>query len=294
MRKWIIILMAMLLAAPVVMSSPVGDDDDKDPSIKPGIRRLHPERERAKAIKQLQDEMSRKAEPKDDPWDMTGEVWGTVDLPREAKDVKAVEGRRLTQRTSKTPAEQQMVNQLINTDYSIHEYSVGDRRMLWRDEPVTSSVDELLPFFSYENGEYLSKYVSRDKTSNEIYFIFSYHDSVPGPLRLCIQYCADDPLDYDMLTVNVDGFDYVYYPSNIERGRQGKKLYWELCDNVLNPAYKDMVYALAHSHWAFIKFHGANGINHVKTLSQGQRDDFAHALDLYRLLGGGWSAPAVE
>ena len=59
MRNWIIILLSLLLAAPLGMASTVGDDDDKDVSIKPGIRRLHPERERAKAMKRLQEERSR-------------------------------------------------------------------------------------------------------------------------------------------------------------------------------------------------------------------------------------------
>ncbi len=63
MRKYIILLLAVLLAVPVGMASVARDDDDKAPSIKPGIRRLHPERERAKAVKKLQDQMSRKAEP---------------------------------------------------------------------------------------------------------------------------------------------------------------------------------------------------------------------------------------
>ena len=80
-KRYILLLLVALLVAPVGMASSMRDDDDKDPSIKPGIRRLHPERERLKAMKKLQEQMSRKAEPKDDPWDTSDEVWGTVDLP---------------------------------------------------------------------------------------------------------------------------------------------------------------------------------------------------------------------
>ena len=74
LKKYIILLLVALLAVPVGMASVARDDDDKDPSIKPGIRRLHPERERAKAVKKLQEQMSRKAESKADPWDTSDEV----------------------------------------------------------------------------------------------------------------------------------------------------------------------------------------------------------------------------
>ena len=53
LKKYCLLLLVALLVAPVVMASGVRDDDDKDPSIRPGIRRLHPERERAKAMKKL-------------------------------------------------------------------------------------------------------------------------------------------------------------------------------------------------------------------------------------------------
>ena len=290
LRKFILLLLVAMLAAPVGMTSTARDDDDKDVSIKPGIRRLHPERERAKAIKKLQEQLSHKAEPKADPWDTSDEVWGTVDLPpatatAATKVGTTVKGKRLLG-TSKTAAEQAELNELLNTDYSIKDYDFGPRRMTWRDEPVTATIDELMPYVTTEGDECLSKYVNREKGSNEAYFIFSLHDGVPGPLRLCVQYCADDPLNYDELTFNVDGFDYIFYPADPKRGKLSKNLYWEMSDDELRPAHKDLVYALAHSHWAMIKLKGYEGISHVKMLTDGQRDDFAHILALYRLLGG--------
>ena len=53
MRYWIIILLAMLMAAPIGLASTTRDDDDKNQGQQREIRRLHPERERAKAIKKL-------------------------------------------------------------------------------------------------------------------------------------------------------------------------------------------------------------------------------------------------
>ena len=264
-------------------------DVEQDPSIKPGIRRLHPERERAKAMKKLQEQMSRKAEPKDDPWDTSDEVWGTVDLPRVAvMDSNAVEGHSLSprQRTSKTPEEQKALDSLLSMDYSIKEY--GYRRMTWRDLPVTATFDELMPGFTVdETGDCFSKYVSRDTMSNEVYFTFSIsEDSLPGPLRLRVQYCADDPLDFDQLVFTIDGYNYPYYPVNHTSGSEDDQLFWEMSDDVLQPAYRDLVYALAHGNWIALKLMSRRGIHHVKMLTDGQRTDFAHALDLYRLLGG--------
>lgn len=287
LKKYCLLLLVALLVAPAVMASGVRDDDDKDPSIRPGIRRLHPERERAKAMKKLQEQMSRKADPNADPWDTSDEVWGTVDLPPAAsRDSNAVVGRRLKQHTSKTSAEQAALDSLLGGDYSLTEY--GYRRMTWRDLPVTATLDQLMPSFTVdETGDCYSRYVSRDKLSNEVYFTFTMNeDSVPGPLRLHVQYCADDPLDFDQLIFTIDGFNYPFYPSDHEHGTLDGGLYWECSDDVLKPVHKDLVYALAHSNWVALKLMSTRGIHHVKMLTDGQRADFAHTLDLYRLLGG--------
>jgi hypothetical protein len=285
MKKFLILLMVVLVAVPVGMAQTSGDD--KDPSLKPGIRRLHPERERAKAQKKLQEQMSRKAEPKDDPWDTSDEVWGTVDVPRvTVKEGNAVEGRRL-QHTTKSPAEQAKLDSLLNADYSITEY--GFRRMIWRDLPVTTTIDRLAPSFVVsEAGDYVSKYVSYERTSNEVFFTFAMaeEDSLPEPLRLCVHYCADDPIDFDQLIFSIDGYDYPFYPSETQYGELTDGLYWQWSDDELVAPYKDLVYALAHSHWVAIKLMSKRGIHHVKMLTDGQRADFAATLDLYRLLGG--------
>ena len=281
-RRFIFLLLIALIAAPAVMAGIVPDDEDYDVSIRKGIRRLHPERERIEAQKRLQEQMSRKATPKEDPWDMTGEVWGTVDyVPTAVKDSTAVEGQRLN------TDGQNEVQRLINTDYSIKEYGMGIRRMTWHDEPVTDTRERLMPYFTVtDSGECRSKYVSLDTTSNEVYFAFALSDSVPGPLRLCVQYCADDPLNYDQITFTIDDFDYIFYPAPHPSGQRKNGIYWETSDDVLQAGYKDLVYALAHSHWVIVKLQSTRGINHVKMLGDGQREDFANTLALYRLLGG--------
>ena len=258
LTRYILLLLVILLAAPVGMASATRDDDDKDPSIQRGIRRLHPERERAKAMKKLQEQMARKAEPKDDPWDTSDDLWGTVDLPPVAlKDSAAVEGRRLKSRqlsTSKTPEEQAALDSLLAIDYSLTEF--GYRRMKWRDLPVTRTIDQLMPgFVLNEDGDYVSKYVSFAPTSNEVYFAFAMAegDSLPGPLRLCVRYCADDPLDFDQLIFSIDGYDYLFYPSDHHHSTLPDGLYCETSDDVLTASYKDLVLPTVtgwHSSWS--------------------------------------------
>ena len=53
LKKYCLMLLIALMALPALAALPVGDDDDKDPSIRPGIRRLYPQRERAKAMKKF-------------------------------------------------------------------------------------------------------------------------------------------------------------------------------------------------------------------------------------------------
>lgn len=271
MKRYIIWLIVVMMAAQVGLASVARDDDDKTQGVQREIRRLHPERERAKAMKKLREQMSRKAEPKSDPWDTSDDVWGTVDLPPVAtKDSAAVVGRRLD----------------AIGEQSVVADGVGQRRMTWQDEPITAGADDLMPYVTIDNGDCLSKYVSRDETSNEAYFAFSFQDSIVGPLRLCVQYCGASPLNYDQVIFHIDGFDYIFYPAEPKQGVTASGQRWERSDDVLHPAYKDLVYALAHSHWVVLKLVGYNGISNAKVLTDGQRDDFANVLALYRLLGG--------
>lgn len=268
MKKYIISLFFALLAISTVGARPVVDDDDtKAAPQQREIRRLHPSRERARAIKRLQEQMSRKADPNADPWDTDDDMWGLVDRPRYAAgDSTAVEGRLITMDDDATP-----------------------RRLLWRDEPVTATIDQLEPYVTIDaNGECRSKYVSPGTSSNEVYFAFTLNDSIAGPLRLCVQYCSSLPLHYDLVVFTIDGYDYQFYPSETHLTRLEDGQWVERSDDVLREGYKDLVYALAHGSWVVMKLGGADGRNPVKMLTDGQREDFAKTFSLYRLLGGGW------
>ena len=264
MKRYILILLIALFTLPVALAG--GNDDDKTTGNKREIRRLHPERERLKAMKKLQEQRSRKAEPKDDPWDTSDEVWGTVDVPPALRDSAAVEGHRLT---------------------SLPDEAVTPQRLVWRDEPVTATIDQLMPYCIVdEDGDCRSKYVSVDEPGNEVYFAFTVNDSVTGPLRLCVRYHGETPMDFDQLVFTIDGFDYTFYPTDVQHGLTDSGSYWSISDNEIHPAYKDLVYALAHGHWGIMKMQGTGGVSLVKMITDGQRDDFAHTLALYLLLGG--------
>ena len=284
-KRLIVLLLIAMLAIPLAMAHPVGDDDDKSPGIKQGIRRLHPERERLKAMKKLQEQRSRKAEPKDDPWDMTDEVWGTVDVPPvAARDSSAVEGHRIG-----TPLDRRYsAAGQASDDNSLAGY--GLRRMTWQDLPVTASIDQLMPDFKVdEQGDYVSRYVYREGVRDEFYFTFNMaeDDSLPGPLRLGVRCFTDDLLDFDLLVFSIDGYDYPFYPNDYQQGFSDGR-YYTLSDNELGKSYKDLVFALAHGHIVALKLMNVRGVQHVKMLTEGQCDDFALTLDLYLLLGGGF------
>ena len=266
MRRNLVLLLMLLLAAPVGLADNVRDNNDTTSVWKQPVRRLHPERERAKAMKKLQEQMSRRAEEKSDPWDTSDEVWGTVDVPAATRDSSAVKGRRL--------------NGMSDVDEAGY-------RMMWRDEPVTATVDQLMPFFTVtDDGELHSKYVSTDSASSEVYFAFVMSDSLPGPLRLCVRYPTEVPMEYDQLTFTIDGYDYLFYPADPQCKPLGYGQFLSFCDEVLHEGYKNMVYALAHGKWVMLKLQGMGGVSRVKVLTDGQREDFANTLALFLLLGG--------
>ena len=265
-KRYILLLLTLLMVGPSVLAGATRDDDDKDPSIRPGIRRLHPERERAKAIKKLQEQLSHKADPKADPWDTSDELWGTVDLPRAARDSAAVTGRRLS---------------------ATDDGPDGPKRLTWIDEPLTGTLNNLMPMMTVDGSELRSRYVSADSVGNEVYFAFDLgEDSLPGPLRLCLRYCAGSPCKYDQVTFTVDGFDYIFYPAAPSYGKTTDGQYWTASDDELGGGYRDLVYALAHGSWILVKLQDASGVNRVKVLNEGQLDDFANTLTLYLLMGG--------
>ena len=181
---------------------------------------------------------------------------------------------------------------LLSVDYSLVQYLPEEpKRMVWLDDTVTETVDALLPQVATRNDgsgvRYMPQGVTTDNSDNAVYFYFVTDASgVPGPLRLRVQYYADDPLNFEDVEFLVDGFDYHIMPANMHSGSLGS-MYWQNCDERLRQQDKDLTYAVSHSaRWITMKLHGADGMIHLKDLSDRQRKDFANILSLYRLMGG--------
>ncbi|MCQ2289260.1 MAG: hypothetical protein MJZ74_09205 [Muribaculaceae bacterium] len=105
-------------------------------------------------------------------------------------------------------------------------------------------------------------------------------------MHLRLQYYADDPLNYNDMVFTIDGFDYKFHPTNIQRGKGDGVMIWEQSDDVLREADKDLVYALAHCHWVRLKLHGADGMNHVKLIGEEQIKSFKETYQLFLLRNG--------
>ncbi|MBR1551689.1 MAG: hypothetical protein IJ632_05145 [Muribaculaceae bacterium] len=241
------------------------DEEDYDESIRKPIRRLHPEREREKAIKKWEEEQARKAAAQQQGGVTTrsADPWG-------ASDAAVPDGK-------------ETLYELLNKDYSLKQYVAdGPKRLEWVDEPATGSMSGLLPHIDKNDGRYTPRGTSMKQSENAIYFYFVDN----GPLRLRVQYFADDPLNFSEMVFTIDGFEYPYRPARTQRGRQGARFYWETSDEELGASDRDLVYALTHCHWARVKLLGANGIDHVKMFTTGQLEDFARLWQLYRLKGG--------
>lgn len=180
------------------------------------------------------------------------------------------------------------LQELLNKDYSLKQYLPEEpQRMVWLDDSIAETQDELLAYMKVSNGWTMPRGVTTDETENAFYFYFTERaDGTPEALRLRVQYYADDPLKFEKLHFIIDGFDYYFTPTNFKRGKGKGIMIWENSDDPLTAADKDLVYALTHCQWTQLKIVGAGGMQHVKMLSDSQREDLYRTLQLYRLKGG--------
>lgn len=199
---------------------------------------------------------------------------------------KVVGVKQLPSKTSAT--DKAHLAELLNTDYSLKEYLPEvPKRMVWIDDSVNTTESELLPNFSVVGKRVMPRDVTMDNTENAVYFYFNNAaDGTPEPLRLRVQYYADDPLNYKKLLFNIDGFDYEFTPTNFQRGKGRGIMIWENSDDPLRAADKDLIYALSHCNWCQMRLIGSDGMQHVKMISESQKADFLRTLQLYRLKGG--------
>lgn len=260
-------------------------ENDYDESIRMPVRRLHPEREREKARKKLQQELDSKKKSQQDveDWEDASQNSG------KKKDTRRVVG---SSPAPKSTADKSALNALLNKDYSLVQYvPAAPVRMVWRDEAVTESENELLMQLNKERVQagvvrYLPKGVTMSKTENAFFAYFITDGARVEPLRLRVQYYADDPLQFNDILFTIDGFEYRYRAVSPQRGKGTGRMIWELSDQEVSASEKDLLYALSHAHWVKMYLVGSDGTKHVKLLTETQIRDFYLVLQLYRLLGG--------
>lgn len=189
--------------------------------------------------------------------------------------------------------DRKLMSELLNKDYSIKKYDiyVEPQPITWKNDPINRDIKSLKKnVVSAKQGGVamlIPKGVSTSNESNEVYFAFQANgDRAMSPLYLCINYFADDPLNYNDMVFLIDGFEYYFRAESPSRGKLGARMYWEQSCDELSTIDKDLVYALSHCHWARISLKGADGIDHVKLLNKKQLEDFTHSLELYRSMGG--------
>jgi|GEM_PF-1239086 len=197
-----------------------------------------------------------------------------------------------TASNSSSTVDKSYLQELLNKDYSLKQYLPEEpKRLVWVDDTVKESIDDLLPLMTVTSTSTGKKYMPRGVTTahsdNDTYFYFvTEPDGTPGPLHMALQYYADDPLNFYDIAFLIEGFDYGIRPATTQKGREGKQMYWENCDVPLTDTSKDVVYALAHGQWCKQTLKGQGGMNHVKMLDDTQRKNFYNVLQLYRLMGG--------
>ena len=184
------------------------------------------------------------------------------------------------------------LNELLNKDYSLKNYLPEEPKpMVWVDDSINWTADEVTPDLNVSKGKDGVKYLPCksifDSSHNDVFFYY-ITDAVgkPGPLKMRLQYYADDPLNFKDMEFIIDGFEYKFHPTNVQRGKATGVMIWEASDDEIKAADKDLAYALSHCTWARLKLIGASGINHVKVISEDQLKGFKRVMQMYLLQGG--------
>lgn len=197
------------------------------------------------------------------------------------------------QANQQSTVDKTFLQELLNKDYSIREYKFDEpKRMTWKDDTITTTQEELVHLFKSSNVNGSKSIVPVNTVfSNSVNDLFMYFtedaQGVPTALRLCVQYYADDPLNYNEIIFTIDGFDYKFKPINIKRGKGEGIMIWEQSDDELRVGDKDLVYALSHcQYWAQAKLRGVDGMVHIKSITKEQLAYFRQTLELFLLRGG--------
>lgn len=277
------LLSFMLISAFAISFTGFNSYASPDDDLNLPVKRLYPDRVAAERQKKADKKKKKKVKPC-----KSGEQCEYYVMYHELLEEQAEKQKEVQQALDMAE-----LDSLLNIDYTIVDYAelYKPKPLKWKDEPVTETTDELRPYFKSLRSEFgrdclVPRDVTMGHTDNQIYFYFDDNGSTPSELRLRAQYYADDPLSMDHVKFEVNGFDYIFKPTSIQSGKNGKSMYWETFDNALKTSDKDMIYALSHATTASVTFVSSAGINHHIPISESQIKDFYRTLQLYRNMGG--------
>lgn len=156
----------------------------------------------------------------------------------------------------------------------------------------SAKVNELIPYFKIEKDEfstygkilYEPKSAPKYTSENAIYCYFVTNDSGIGPLRLRIQYYADDWLFFSKVQFSINDKAFEYIPSNTKRDHGGGYI-WEWSDEPISNRDKDIIRALSQAKGCKMKLIGDKYYD-IKNISPNQCLSIKRTLELYKALGG--------
>ncbi len=185
------------------------------------------------------------------------------------------------------------LDSLLNMDYTIVHYDAsGPEPYKWEpNEVISTPQDSLMALFRTAtpttggDTEFILKGINTNTKVNDIYFYFNTTNGVPEPLRFVVHFYADDPINFNKMRFNLDGFYYDYTPTGIKRTNDGK-FYCENFDNAMDEQSRDIVAGLAHCEYADVLLISERGVNHRIFFSEKQLKHFKETYQLYRKMGG--------
>ena len=281
MKKFFTLMMAVAVAISTVNIMAQSNDQDVNKSVRAHYGVNGPEKrgDSEKKENDKNDKKDKKNKKRQKPQAMDPEQYSA--------EVAAEQARR----DSIEAVRKAEIEALLAVDYD-HEVIPELIPFAWKNDTVLTPVDELAPLFrvnELENGDKL--YVYNGQTlffkENDLVLYFKVKDGVPEPMRMRVNFYADDPLDFTRLDFMIDGFSYSYTPDKIEKGKDGTKFFFENFDDEGNDRNKDIMYALAHAEYFCDMTYISNlGVNHRIRLTPIQLKKYHEVYEMYRALGG--------
>lgn len=133
---------------------------------------------------------------------------------------------------------------------------------------------------------YTPKHAPKHVDRNGIYLYFGKDDNSIKPLRLRVQYYADEWLFISNVIFNIDGKVFRFIPTKVERDSGNGGMIWEWIDEpIQDESDKELICALINAKSAKMKFNGSQYYK-IKAISNAQLTSMRKTLELFNALGG--------